>query len=318
MNNDILDYLSTQLIDQEITTDVCHLLNELIDVVSTNSESSYLLFDHNRNEAASSKEIDDLFKNLADLEHDSDDEFHMNELKCDACKSKSSLFWRRVTRNKIVCNICFFSKIYLIAFDDAHLNAKKSSNIHDLMEILGDELGLNENANNTNNKKSRSKNTKNKKQQNSITSRAKQKFQALGGVGAGGDQQASTRPLTRTTAKASFNTQLSTSSAVSNSSKTEVEHQNGEEESSCGSSSTSDNITDQKTTNDTIISATRKSARVTRNKLAESNSTNNNNNNNSETNQLAQEVDASAKDGNTQTVASFIKSCIFEYSTGPK
>ena len=232
MNDAILDFISTQL-DKEISKDVTDLLGEIVNVIANHKESAYSLFgNYNANELIEARCIDETMKNLVNMDYDdSDDEFDMHELKCDACESRASLFWRRVTRTKIVCNVCFFSKIYLIAFDDAHLNAKKgSSNIHDLMEILGDELGLNENSH----KKSRTKNAKSKKQAQNGASRLKQKFLALAG-----DQAMSTRPLTRTSAKASYLTQVSTSSAA-----TSAENQNGEDE-SCASSSASDN-TEQK------------------------------------------------------------------------
>ena len=41
------------------------------------------------------------------------------EVLCDSCKSRESIFWRRVTPVKIVCNKCFFTKIYLLSFCDS-------------------------------------------------------------------------------------------------------------------------------------------------------------------------------------------------------
>ena len=289
MNNEICDLKSD---DQnnfiEVEAVIGDLLSELVNIVSLNRDSPYSLFNldyegsihnHGDEELASAKEIDEYFSSITDVNYDSEDEFHMEKLKCDACESKKSLFWRRVTRNQIVCNVCFFSKIYLIAFDDDHLNGEhKSTSLDDLMDILGEELGLNECASG---KRPRAKSgikAARRNQNAQASKQSKQKFQSLS------DQQpnAGTRPLTRTTAKASlFQTQVSSTSSA-------TETQNGEEE-SCGSSATSESnlnlnsnelpanvttaasSTTSNTSNLTLNGGgIRKSARVSKNKLSES------------------------------------------------
>ena len=40
------------------------------------------------------------------------------DILCHSCKSTDSIFWRRVTPTKIVCNKCFLNKIYLLVFCD--------------------------------------------------------------------------------------------------------------------------------------------------------------------------------------------------------
>ena len=150
-------------IKTEIESDVRQILNELVSIVSSNlrfddeDAETISMHENGERELAEAKQIDEHLFCLYDHNDDSDDEFHMHNLKCDACESKNSLFWRRVTRNQVVCNICYFSKIYLIAFDDEHLiSERKSTNIDDLMAILGEELGLDNES--SCNKKTRSKN----------------------------------------------------------------------------------------------------------------------------------------------------------------
>lgn len=58
--------------------------------------------------------------------------FSLANLRCDACKCKESLYWRRVARRLLVCNTCFFSKTYVTLFND---EAFKRS----LAEYLADE-----------------------------------------------------------------------------------------------------------------------------------------------------------------------------------
>ena len=286
MNNETID------LETKITLEVNQLVIELVNIVSSNLEFEFdetetSIHNNGERELNEAKQIDEHLSCLNDFNDDSDDEFHMHKLKCDACESKKSLFWRRVTRKQIVCNICFFSKIYLIAFDDDHLGSeRKSTNMDDLMEILGDELGLDDDSSNRKSS-SRSKNSTNSRTKklfpnnsSSLGSRqVKQKFQNLT------DQQQinTTRPLTRTTAKAtsSFQTQVSTSSSVA----TTVENQNVEEE-SCGSSVSENNLNvtlgeqaqnaNKTITNANGAAAVRKSARVTKSKFAEINLNNNN------------------------------------------
>jgi hypothetical protein len=75
-------------------------------------------------------ELDQYLKHIEDLSYDYqlDQGLFMSNLKCEACKSQQSIFWRRVTRDKIVCNACFFEKAYLMIFDDEHLMREKNSN----------------------------------------------------------------------------------------------------------------------------------------------------------------------------------------------
>ena len=284
--------LTSFTLDTEIKSEVNQLISELVNIVSSNLEFEFdetenSIHKNDERELNEARQIDEHLSCLTNFNDDSDDEFHMHNLKCDACESKKSLFWRRVTRKQIVCNICFFSKIYLIAFDDEHLGTeRKSTNMDDLMEILGDELGLDSSKKSSRSRNSINSRTKKSYQNNSSSNgnslfsrQIKQKFQNLT------DQQlATTRPLTRTTAKAtsSYQTQISTSSS---SVATSAENQNGEEE-SCGSSVSENNLNianeqnqiSNKSTANTNGSVVRKSARVTKSKFAEINNNNTNSN----------------------------------------
>lgn len=46
---------------------------------------------------------------------------------CDSCASQDSVFWRRVARNKIVCNNCFFSQTYLLLFRETKEDQMEAS-----------------------------------------------------------------------------------------------------------------------------------------------------------------------------------------------
>lgn len=64
--------------------------------------------------------------------------YDLNYTKCDSCQTKTSLFWRKVARNKIVCNNCFFNKTYLIVFDDNYSSKKFKLN-EELDDFYGDD-----------------------------------------------------------------------------------------------------------------------------------------------------------------------------------
>jgi hypothetical protein len=292
-------------IKTEIECDVSQLLNELVNIVSSNlrfddEDTETSMHEFSERELDEAKQIDEHLFCLYDHNDDCDDEFHMHNLKCDACESKKSLFWRRVTRNQIVCNICFFSKIYLIAFDDEHLvSERKSTNIDDLMAILGEELGLDNES--SCNKKTRSKNGGTGGGVNSRMkkSQIKNKFQNL--TDHNQQQLIQSRPLTRTTAKATsltpFQTQVSTASSLLTTTTT-AETQNGEEEGSCASSMSENNLNvnaveSNATSKANATTNVRKSARVSKSKFAEININNHSNEMNNANNQKAKNETAS-------------------------
>ena len=47
---------------------------------------------------------------------------------CDSCNVQDSFYWRRVARNKIVCNNCFFSQTYLLKFGESKLKREPELN----------------------------------------------------------------------------------------------------------------------------------------------------------------------------------------------
>ncbi|CAF0721092.1 unnamed protein product [Brachionus calyciflorus] len=132
-------------------------------------------------------ELDEYFRNIEEIITDESNTFYISYFKCDACKTKHSLYWRRVAREKIVCNECFYEKAYLILFDDEHLNKKIK---------ISDSASSSSN----NSKQSANKN-KNKKM---LNQNPKQKNKNL---------TASNRPLTRTSTN--IKSQLSSCSSSS-------------------------------------------------------------------------------------------------------
>ena len=153
----------------------------------------------------------------------------MSTLKCDACGCKYSLFWRRVTRQQIICNVCFYEKAYLILFDDEHLHKKLKTTKDQSINNFNESATLNSNAiylttdgnTNGNNKKklNNGKNGKNPYQsshsQNSTDNtrpltRTARKTQV--------ETVTTNTPISTTNSKPTLQTQLSTSSNCSSSS----------------------------------------------------------------------------------------------------
>lgn len=151
LNDQILNFMIDKLEEEIISTDVKQILDELIDEICLNEEKQ----EKQRQDLKLLREIDEFYINLI---HEDDEENSPNidpaisSPKCDCCESASSLFWRRVALNKIVCNVCFFNKLYLIVFDDAHTN-KKNKNLSDLMDILNEELSTTATAGKSSNSK---------------------------------------------------------------------------------------------------------------------------------------------------------------------
>lgn len=125
------------------------ILNDLIEFIEKNSVSMATTIKNLNGELARNDEtrerelwteIDDYFENC-DACYSDDSELCMSLddltfgrwrslplstglVRCDACKAKESMYWRRVARRLIVCNSCFYKKTYLILFNDD--NFKKS------------------------------------------------------------------------------------------------------------------------------------------------------------------------------------------------
>ncbi|RNA25665.1 GATA zinc finger domain-containing 1 [Brachionus plicatilis] len=118
--------------DSPCDKDVKMLLYELISRVAVEelhdfydlNESNLKQIRHKRDIDESVAELDEHFRHIEELVTDELNSFYFSNEKCDACKTNFSPFWRRVTRNKIVCNDCFFEKAYLILFDDDHLSKR--------------------------------------------------------------------------------------------------------------------------------------------------------------------------------------------------
>ena len=123
--DDLLSQIeSSQTIPTTTTTTTTYINDIILSFESNDLNSDELLL-----------ELDAYFKHIEDFTQDYplDQQTFMSSLQCDACLAKSSVFWRRVTKRKIVCNSCFFEKAYLILFDDEHLykkvpNSNESSN----------------------------------------------------------------------------------------------------------------------------------------------------------------------------------------------
>ena len=49
------------------------------------------------------------------------------EASCATCPAQTSLFWRRIGRQKTLCNNCFFSRTYSIYFEELLLRTRKST-----------------------------------------------------------------------------------------------------------------------------------------------------------------------------------------------
>ena len=113
-------------------TDVKILLYELINKVALEEMKDFYHLDESnlkqmltkRDFEESVDDLDEHFRHIDQLVTDELNTYFFSNDKCDACKTNFSSFWRRVTRNKIVCNECFFEKAYLILFDDDHLNKR--------------------------------------------------------------------------------------------------------------------------------------------------------------------------------------------------
>ena len=58
-----------------------------------------------------------------DENHDLEKDSFEFDTECHSCNSRESPFWRRVARNKIVCNKCFFNKTYLITINNENKNS---------------------------------------------------------------------------------------------------------------------------------------------------------------------------------------------------
>ncbi len=50
------------------------------------------------------------------------------DTECNSCHARESSFWRRIAKNKIVCNNCFFNKTYLITINDGNKNSNNQAN----------------------------------------------------------------------------------------------------------------------------------------------------------------------------------------------
>ena len=133
-------------------------------------------------------ELDEYFRTIDEIVTDEVNTYFVSNSKCDACKTKKSLFWRRVAREKIVCNECFFEKAYLILFDDEHLNKK---------------LKLSDSSSSSSNN-SKQSSTKNKNKKSLINQNSKPKNKNL---------VVSNRPLTLTSTKQKLTSSSSSSLA---------------------------------------------------------------------------------------------------------
>lgn len=98
--------------DEEIEIEIKLVLNDLLD------------------EIENSLEFDSSFE-------DKSDPFEL-VTKCDSCKTHESSFWRRIARNKIVCNKCFLNKTYLITISN-----EKKINKNDKSLLKTNKLKLN-------------------------------------------------------------------------------------------------------------------------------------------------------------------------------
>jgi hypothetical protein len=134
------------------------LINDLIELIEINSQK----IDYDLNSEKTIHLNLDYLKEYIDIdehfvpEQDDDEDFifydesnqndylfyDLNYTKCDSCQTKTSLFWRKVARNKIVCNNCFFNKTYLIVFDDNYSSKKFKLN-DDLDDFYGDDYSNN-------------------------------------------------------------------------------------------------------------------------------------------------------------------------------
>lgn len=118
--------------DSPCDEDVKILLYELINTVALEEIKDLYDLDEShlkqvltkRNFEESIADLDEHFRHIDQLITDELNTFFFSNEKCDACKTNYSTFWRRVARNKIVCNECFFEKAYLILFDDDHLSKR--------------------------------------------------------------------------------------------------------------------------------------------------------------------------------------------------
>jgi hypothetical protein len=141
------------------------------------------------------RDLDEYFRHVEDLSQDQQIEegLFMSNLRCDACQCRNTLFWRRVAREKIVCNACFHEKAYLILFDDEHLS-KEQADQKEEPNSPGAANNENSNSSITNN------NNRNKNKSSSSSKNSKN----------GNNQRlidANSRPLTRTTRKQTQNGQ---------------------------------------------------------------------------------------------------------------
>jgi hypothetical protein len=133
------------------------IINDLIELVEINSQKiDYDDFNDEKTIHLDLEylktfiDIDEHFFPVPEQEDDEDFIFHdetnqheylfydLNYTKCDSCQTKTSLFWRKVARSKIVCNNCFFNKTYLIVFDDNYSSKKFKLN-DDLDDFYGDD-----------------------------------------------------------------------------------------------------------------------------------------------------------------------------------
>lgn len=132
------------------------LVNELIKLIESNEDNnettrtkkSFLVEHLDLEYLKNFVEIDEHFVNDLDDSQDFDSNggnsfYEMSYSKCDSCQTRTSVFWRKVARAKIVCNNCFFNKTYLIVFDDNYtINGKKLKLNEDYEnEILDDSNG---------------------------------------------------------------------------------------------------------------------------------------------------------------------------------
>ncbi len=79
--------------DEDIQIEIKSVLNDLLDEIEYSLEFDSSSFE------------------------DKSDPFEL-VTKCDSCKTHESSFWRRIARNKIVCNKCFLNKTYLITISN--------------------------------------------------------------------------------------------------------------------------------------------------------------------------------------------------------
>jgi hypothetical protein len=186
-------------------------------------------------------ELDEYFKHIENFSNEIqlDNDLFMSNLKCDACKTKTSLFWRRVTRHKIVCNSCFYEKSYLILFDDEHLlnsNKKlKNSNDNSVSENnINNQVNTNNNG--LTNKKQANKNKLGQKgQSNSQNQRPLTRNNIIKTLGKNNDLVTTDSLLTAQSRAPVLQSQLSATSSTTSTSSNNPNDENEQTNSISGS-----------------------------------------------------------------------------------